>query len=77
MANKSLLCPRCMTGVDADGDGHCASCHNLTDEQAEQMRAFAERMATRRAKETDQEKDAADKLRSGYLNRTGRKEMRP
>lgn len=71
------LCPRCMTGIDDDGDGNCSTCAKLPDEEAERLKEFAGRMTERKRRETEQEHLQADKLRAEYLKRTGRKEMRP
>ena len=39
---KDRLCPRCRIGIDDNGDGDCAVCCNLTDEQAAELRKKAQ-----------------------------------
>lgn len=33
-----VICPRCQTGIDNDGDGNCATCAKLSDAQAAKLK---------------------------------------
>lgn len=32
-------CPRCLLGIDSNGDGDCAVCHNKSDAEVAEMQA--------------------------------------